>query len=119
MTHAIASPEPCFRQVKEVKDGVFVPSRIHRTCHCTIGGGDENSPHAWRDTCDRYPHLVAEIDGASASVEKVWTAREEIEQHEFDYLTALSRHIAENEPNAYDADPYQAVDFGTLPPPQF
>jgi len=86
---------------------------------CTVNGGDQNEPHPWRGSCDRYPHLVAEIDGKPASIERVWTAREKIEQHEFDYLTDVSRHINEHEPEAYDADPYQAVDFNTAPPPRF
>ena len=112
--------EPCLRKVLRVSGGRrWVAARIHRTCHCTIHGGDDSTPHPWRESCDRYPHLVAEIDGEPASIERVWTARREIKQHEFDYLTAVSRHIEEHEPDAYDADPYKPIDWNTLPPPSF
>lgn len=40
-----------------------VPARIHRPCHCSINGGEDNKQHDWLDTCDRFPAMVVEIEG--------------------------------------------------------
>jgi len=117
MTRVIDRPEPCLRQVKLKKGGVYVAARIHRTCHCTVNGGDENAPHDWCDTCDRYPRLEAEINGKPAGVDRVWTSGEEIEEAEYHYLMADREHARRHRPNSPQANPGQAVDFDTLAPP--
>ena len=117
MTRAIASPEPCLRQIKLVRGGVWLPARIHRTCHCTLNGGDESAPHPWRDTCDRYPQLEAEINGRPASVDRVWTSGEEIDEAEYRYLMDDRAHARAHRPDSPEANPRQAVDFDTLEPP--
>ncbi len=119
MTRAIASPEPCLRRMKRVRGGAWLAARIHRTCHCTPNGGDESAPHAWRDTCDRYPHLDAEIDGRPADVDRVWTSGEDIDKAEYAYLIADREHARLYRPESPEANPHRAVDFSTLPPPQF
>ena len=119
MTRAIASPEPCLRQVKEAKDAVWVAARIHRTCHCTVNGGDKSSPHPWRGTCDRYPHLAAEVNGRAANVDRVWTSGEDITEGEYLYLMADREHARRHRPDSPEANPRRAIDFDTLPPPEF
>ena len=119
MTRAIGTPQPCYRQVKEVKDGVFVPARIHRTCHCTINGGDESMAHPWRDTCDRYPHLEAEINGRPTGVDWIWTSGEEIDEAEYLYRMAVFEHDRRHRPDSPEANPRKPIDFNTLPPPRF
>ena len=119
MTRAIASPEPCYRQIKLVQGGVWLAARIHRTCHCTPNGGDEGKPHPWRCTCDRYPHLAAEIDGKPASVGRIWTSGEGIDEAEYHYLIDDRAHARRHRPDSPEANPRQAVDFGTLVPPRF
>ena len=119
MSRAIASPEPCFRQVKKVQGGVYVPCRIHRTCHCTITGGDDNLAHPWRETCDRYPQLEGEIDGHRTGVDWLWNSGEEITEPEYQYRIDLFRHARHHEPGSPEANPHKVVDFATLPPPTF
>ena len=117
MTRRIDKPEPCLRQLKRVKDGVWLPARIHRTCHCTVNGGDESAPHDWRDTCDRYPHLEAEINGRPADVNRVWTSGEAIDEAEYRYLMDDREHARRHRPDSPEANPERPVDFDTLPPP--
>ncbi len=119
MTHNIASPQPCYRQVKETKGGVWVGARIHRTCHCTVNGGDESAAHPWRGTCDRYPHLEAEINGRPANVDRVWTSGQEIDETEYLFLIDDRKHAVRYRPASPEANPRKPVDFNTLPPPQF
>ena len=104
--------KPCLRKIWA--GCRWLPARIHRDCCCTIHGGDENTVHPWRSSCDRYPHLAGEVDGKPASIERVWTARHEIEQWEFDYLTADSVAVAGT--NAPDADPYKKIDISEREP---
>ncbi len=117
MSRAIASPEPCLRQVKEGKGGVWVAARIHRTCHCTITGGDLNVAHAWRDACDRYPPLAAEINGHPAGVDRVWTSGADITEAEYQYLMDDRAHARQYRPLSPEANPHKPIDFGTLAPP--
>jgi len=119
MTRVIDRPEPCLRQVKQVKGGVWVPARIHRTCHCTINGGDWNKPHPWRATCDRYPQLAAEINGRPSDVDRVWTSGEDIDEAEYLYRMALCKYARHHLPDSPEANPRKPVDFDTLPPPEF
>lgn len=115
----IDTPEPCYRQVKKAKGGVWVGARIHRTCHCTPNGGDESAPHPWRVTCDRYPRLAAEINGKFAGVDRVWMSGETIDEAEYDYLIADRIWHRHNLPDSPEANPDRAIDFNTLAPPTF
>ena len=124
MTIAIASPEPCLRQIllakyEPAKGRVYVVARIHRPCHCTVNGGDENASHPWCDTCDRYPQLVAEIDGSPAGVDLVWSSGEEIDEHEYLYRRAVAVWARQHAPDSPEANPRQPINFNTLPPPRF
>ena len=114
---AIDRPEPCLRQIKLAKGGVWLAARIHRTCHCTPNGGDDGAPHDWRGSCDRYPQLEAEIDGKPASVGRVWTSGEAIDEAEYLYLMADRAHACRHRPDSPEANPRQPIDFDTLPPP--
>ena len=111
--------EPCFRRVKEAKDAVWVGARIHRTCHCTPNGGDKSAPHAWRDTCDRYPHLAAERNGKPVPVEWVWTSGEPITEAYYRFLIDDLEHARLYRPDSPEANPKKAIDWNTLPPPRF
>lgn len=115
----IDAPEPCFRQIKQAKDAIWVGARIHRTCRCTPNGGDESAPHAWRVTCDRYPHLAAEINGKRAGVERVWTSGETIDEAEYDYLIADRAWHRRHQPDSPEANPDRAIDWNTLNPPNW
>ncbi len=119
MTHQADKPQPCFRQVKEVKGGVFVPARIHRTCCCTIHGTDESLAHPWRDTCDRWPHLAAEINGRATGVDRIWNSGEEITEAEYLYRMDVFEFDRRNRPESPEANPRRPIDWMTLPPPQF
>ncbi len=118
MNRAIDRPEPCLRQLKQSRGGVWVAARIHRTCHCTING-DHNAAHDWLDTCDRYPPLEAEINGRPADVDRVWTSGEEIAEDEYHYLMADREHARRHRPDSPEADPGKPIDFDTLVPPEF
>ncbi len=119
MTRAIATPEPCLRRMKRRSGGAWVAAKIHRTCHCTINGGDESASHAWRMTCDRYPQLEAEIDGRPADVERVWTSGEDIDEAEYRYLLDDRAHARLYRPESPEANPFKRIDFDTLPAPEF
>ncbi len=119
MSRVIDRPEPCLRQVKQVRGGVWLAARIHRTCHCTINGGDHNAAHAWCDTCDRYPPLEAEIDGKPADVDRVWTSGKDIDEAEYRFLIDDRAHARQHRPDSPEANPRQPVDFMTLAPPEF
>ncbi len=111
---------PCFRRIKENSRGVWVGARIHRTCMCTVNGTDDSEPHAWRDSCDRYPHLAADCNGAPCSVEKVWTSRgDEITEDYYLYLIDDRDHAVKYRPDSPEANARKPVDFNTLPPPRF
>lgn len=116
-SRAIAAPEPCLRQMRLVRGGAWVAARIHRTCHCTIGGGDLDKPHPWRGTCDRYPPLEAEIDGKPAGVDRVWTAGEDIDEAEYRFLIDDRAHARQHRPDSPEANPRQPIDFDTMAPP--
>jgi len=120
MSRAIDRPEPCLRQLKQAKGGVWVPSRIHRTCHCTINGyPEDNSPHPWRDTCDRYPRLEAEINGRPADVDRVWTSGRRVTMAEYLFLKADRAWAREHAPQSPEANPWRPIDLNTLAPPNF
>ncbi len=110
---------PCFRRMKQIRGGAWVGARIHRTCHCTICGGDENEPHRWRDVCDRYPQLAAEINGKPSSVERVWTSGEDITEDYYRFLIDHRDWSARYRPDSAEANPRKPVDFNTLAPPTF
>ena len=119
-THQIDKPQPCFRRVKEGKGGVWVAARIHRTCHCTIHGGDDNAPHPWRMSCDRYPQLEADINGKPRDPYLVWATRgEKISEGHYLYLIDDREHAVRYRPESPEANPRQPVDFNSIPPPQF
>ena len=114
----IDKPEPCFRKMTEVKGGPWVPARIHRTCHCTIHGSDDNLPHEQRATCDRSRPLLAEKNGRPVKdVYHVWHAREEIDEAEYRFLVDDCEHARLHRPDDPKANPYKPLDFMTMPPP--
>lgn len=58
---AIDTPEPCFVRLRTSPRGPFLPARI----------------------VQRLGHLTAEIEGAAAEVEQVWTSGELITEREW------------------------------------
>lgn len=108
--------QPGFFKMRLVKGGPWVPARIHRPCHCTINGGLINAAHAWRDTCDRFPRLVAEIAGEDADLWRVWENGRPIPQAEYDHLMRVRSWAETYAPGAPEANPRQAVDLGAMPP---
>lgn len=110
----INDPRPGFFLVRKVRRGPLVPARIWRPCHCTINGEDE---HAWRDTCDRYPGLSAEIDGFPVEIDQVWHYGKEVDEQEFNYRTEATAWDKRNDPDAPAANPDQPIDLMTVKPP--
>jgi hypothetical protein len=79
----IDQPEPAFFKTRLVRKGPWVGSRIYV----------------------RFGMLVAEINGAPADVDRVWTSGQEITEDEYLRLVA-------NPPN----DPMTPIDMNAKPP---
>lgn len=111
------NPIPGHYLVKLVRNGPDVPVRIRRTCHCTIHGGSANAPHDWRDDCDRYPPIAAEIAGEPVPVERVWpgAAKKPIDAKEFHYRMAVRAWAIQHAPDSPEANPRQPVDLNRMP----
>ena len=114
MTRRIDQPQPGFFSMRLTKGGPLVAARIARECRCTING---EIGHEWRDTCDRYPPLMAEIDGEMAEVERVWTSGREITFAEYRFMLADAEWCRQNAPSDPKARPREAVDFRSMPLP--
>ena len=112
MTRAIASPEPGFFRLKLTKGGPWVPAILYRPCPI------EFAPETFQ-AVDRHYRLVAEIDGKLVDVHRVWTSGERITLAEYLYLKADHAWARQYAPHLPEANPGRAIDFDTLPPPQF
>jgi len=111
MSRRIDQPQPGYFTLRLVKGGPFVPARIHRTCHCTVNGGDDNAAHDWRESCDRYPFLAGEIDGKPANVDRIWTSGQPISRDIYDYLIDLGEWARTYDPEAPEARPEKPVNL--------
>ncbi len=109
MSRAIASPEPGFFKLRLVKGGPWMPAIIYRPC-----------PIEWHpETCqhiDRWPHLAAEIDGMSVSVDRIWTSGRVIPIAEYLYLKADRAWVREWAPHLPEARPEEAMNLNKLAP---
>ena len=108
--------QPGYFLARLAKDCPLLPARIWRPCHCTVNGGLDSETHDWRGTCDRYGHLVAEINGQPASLWRVWTSRDEITEAEFRYRTDAAAWDLANDPDAPFANPTEPVDVRAMKP---
>lgn len=95
----VGEPQPGFFKIKFKKGGAFIPARISRECQCTI----KNGLHEWSIDCDRYPRLVAIIDGkrpvkTERSIEMIWLTGQVIDETEYNFLLADNEWMKENEP---------------------
>ncbi len=113
----IDAPVPGYFVLRLVSGGAQVAGRIHRTCCCTVNGGDAQDAHPWDGTCDRYPRMEAEINGRPAEVDRVWTSGQDIDEAEYNYLIADREHARRHRPDSPEANPHQAIDFNVLQPP--
>jgi len=114
LTRRIDDPQCGHFRTRLVKGGPMVPARIWRECRCTVNG---ETPHDWRDTCDRYPPLTGEIDGSPAEVERVWTSGEAIPEREYRFMVADAEWCRQNAPADPKSSPRQPVDFRSMPLP--
>jgi hypothetical protein len=99
-------PEPGFFELRLVPGGPLVAARIWRPCPM----------HPL--TCeplDRYRPLCAEIDGAPASVERVWHAGRPIGAAAFAYLDARGRWARARKPDHPFANPRRPITWDTIP----
>ena len=118
MSRDPAKPQVGYYKLRLVKGGPFVPARIIRICHCTIGA-EGDRPHEWFFTCDRYPPLSAEINGQEADVARVWAYGRKIKPSEYDHLTALREWAKRHAPQEPEANPRHAPDLMSMAIPQF
>ena len=112
-------PRSGFFKTRLVKDGPWLAAKIFPTpCHCTVNGGDDNEPHLWKITCDRYPHpkLSAEVDGEISDPSRVWGYSNEIDRDEYQYLLQSSAWDKENDPDSPYANPDKPVDLHRMKP---
>jgi hypothetical protein len=94
-----------------VKGGPEVACRIRRLCHCTHGAEDG---HDWTDACDRFPPLLAEINGRiderPGAVDRLWTSAEIIDEAEWLLLTGRREWDERHDPDAPSQRPADAID---------
>lgn len=114
----IDAPQIGFFRTRLVKGGPYVPARIHRPCHCTVNGGDANTEHPWRDTCDRHPPLQGEQDGKPISAFALWprVIGSEITEAEYRFMTADAEWCRAHAPQEPAANPGQRLDLRSQPP---
>ncbi len=112
------SPRPGFFTDKLVKHGPLVAARIHRPCNCSINGdGDEWSSHPWQESCDRFPHLVAEIDGnVEDDLERVWMWGKEIDEADYQYRLSSAAWDTQYDPDSPGANPGKPIDTMSIRP---
>lgn len=106
-----AHPEPGFFKVRLCKAGPWVPARIRRLCSCTATGGDDGAEHEWRETCDRFPPLAADVDGEAVPIDRVWIYGHPIDERDWRYMTdyaAWARAHARHKPEANPRRPITA-----------
>lgn len=117
MTLDLNKPLPGHYKRRLVKGGPFVPVHITRQCHCTPFGGPDNLAHEWSDNCDRYPPLMAWVNGEEADPYDIWSwcAKCPISAVEYKKMM-LTKDWAETVPNAPEARPREAIDMFTAPP---
>lgn len=109
-------PQPGLYRMRLVKGGPWVAARIHRTCHCTVNGGDASDAHEWRDGCDRFPALQGEVDGRSRDPVSIWHSRiERIDEAEYRFLTDAAAWDRKHAPEAPGANPDKPIDPLTTP----
>lgn len=100
-----------------IKGGIGVAARIWRPCQCTVNGPDV---HDWLDSCDRYPHLVAEVNGREKLGEKaiwwVWHSGRAIDRRMFRYLLADAEWCRQKAPDEPRAKPWRAIDINRTAP---
>lgn len=108
MSRAINRPEPGFIRLKMIRGGPWVPAIIWRPCPLEL------SPETFQ-AVDRHYHLVAEIDGKPADVDRVWTSGERITIAEYLFLRADRAWVREYAPHLPEARPEEAIDINKLP----
>lgn len=113
---AVDDPEPGFFRTRLVKGGPYVAARIRRTCACTINGP---RVHDWRDDCDRFPPLIADIDGEETSLDRVWHGGEPISEDMWTYYTQNRAWAIINDETQPEANAGKKVDLLTCAIPTF
>lgn len=119
-------PEVGFFRYRIVRGGAWVGARIARICTCTIHGGPGNEEHDWQPDCDRFPHLIAQVNGVFhdapinrsevPTLEKVWLFGERIEEADYRYMVDAAAWDRAYAPEAPAANPGQPVDLNTIDP---
>jgi len=112
------APEIGFYRLRLTKGAVDVAARIHRTCACTVHGGEANAEHAWRDGCDRFPPLRGEIDGQPCDPNRIWESKfERIPEAEFLFLRDDAKWCRDHAPETPQANPEKPIDLLTVESP--
>lgn len=119
-------PQVGFFRYRLTRGGPWVGARIARTCTCTIGGGDGSEPHDWTPECDRFPPLIAEVNGTFYDtpvnreqvpmLEKVWLFGERIDEPEYRYLIDSAAWDRVNAPDAPASAPHKPIDLNSMKP---
>jgi len=101
----LAAPQPGFFRVRETSGGPWIAARIYRGCPIEM---PIDAPWQW---LDRWPPLVADIDGRDVPPEKIWSSGEPITLAEWLYLTEAAAWERQYAPAAPPANPRQRVDL--------
>lgn len=102
---------PGFYRVRLVKDGPFVPCRVWiEAC--------ERDAETGEATTDERLHVVIDcIERDRPALGWQPLIGEAITEQDYRYLTALSRHATDHEPDLPAASPHQAIDLSKAPSP--
>lgn len=114
-SHRVDRPVAGYYRMKRIRGGPWIGVRIWRCCHCTPVGP---APHAWRPECDRYPPLIATVEGKDQPPLPLWSwvAGREISEADYRYLTEGSAWDRLYDPQAPSANPDKPIDLGSMPP---
>ena len=117
MTARTDTPQPGFFRFRMTRGGPYVGARIMRTCCCTVNGGEDNAPHEWDETCDRFAPLTCFADGVErpGAMSRVWLYGEPIERAEYDFMVADASWTRDHAPDDAKANPTEAIDLNKMP----
>jgi hypothetical protein len=90
-------PEAGWFRFRLVRGGWAVPAAIRQT------------DDGWSAVIDGFEHPPHDDPAHAEGVSDLWTYGDRIEQHEYDYLTALREHVRRADPSHPAANPHRAI----------
>jgi hypothetical protein len=118
--------EPGYFAYRWGKGRPEIAARIWRACHCTVIGGERNEEHEWCSDCDRFPRLVADVDGRRYEettdwhnnrppvLLQVWTFGRRIAAEQYELMLDQAAWDRMYDPSSPLANPEKPIDLNTM-----